>query len=57
MDYNHFDYFAYEEYYPDYTSDPAFVGCKNELLHFFRRKQTPYYLTQLEVLHEKKYFH
>jgi len=54
---DHDDYFDYEEYYPDYTSDPAFVACKDALTRFFRRKHTPYYLTQLEVFFEKQYFH
>jgi len=51
------DYFDYKEYYPDYTSDPAFIACKDSLTQFFKRKHTPYYLTQLEVLFEKQYFH
>jgi hypothetical protein len=55
VDYN--DYLDYEEYYPDYTSDPTFVACKDTLTRFFRRKLTPYYLTEVEVLLEKQYFH
>jgi hypothetical protein len=49
--------FIEEELYPDYSSDPAFLSCKADLRKFFKRKRTPYYLTQLEVLFEKRYFH
>jgi len=51
------NYFNHEEYYPDYTSDPAFIACKDSLNQFFKRKHTPYCLTQLEVLFEKQYSH
>ena len=57
LDYD-FDYeIVNEVLYPDYSLDPAFLSCKNDLREFFRRKRTPYYLTQLEVLFEKRYFH
>jgi len=55
--YYNYDDFDYEKYYPDFSSDPAFVACRDSLIRFFRRKQTPFYLTQLEVLLEKQYFH
>lgn len=49
--------FLEETHYPDYSSDPSFLSCKTDLKEFFRRKRTPYYLTQLELLFEKRYFH
>jgi hypothetical protein len=55
VDYN--AYLDYDEYHSNYTADPAFIACKDALTRFFRRKTTPYYLTQLEVLFEKQYFH
>jgi len=59
MEDNYYAYgdFDYEEYYPNFTSDPSFVACRESLIRFFRRKQTPFYLTQLEILFEKQYFH
>jgi len=37
-----------------YEPDPLFLEAKRELTPFFKRKFTPYYLRQLQVIFEKK---